>query len=795
MSPKESNKQVEPKDNNSDFERNGSKRNKNAPNQMDQGAHALDRMVALDKNFAVIEFSPEGYIKEANEVFQNAMGYKLDELVGQHHRIFCDEETREAASYSAFWQDLANGKSQIGDFKRVTKTGQVVWLYASYTPITDESGNVMKVIKFAQDITARKMENADFQGQIDAVGKSQAVIEFELDGTIISANENFLAAVGYEAAEVEGQHHSMFVEPEFAKSQEYKSLWAKLNKGRFDTGVYKRIGKGGKEIWIQASYNPIFDLEGKPCKVVKYATDVTQQRLQNADYEGKISAVSKAQAMIEFELDGTIVTANENFLSAMGYELEEIVGKHHRIFAEPEYAASDDYKDFWKRLNEGEFNSGQYKRISKSGEEVWIQASYNPIFDLNGKPCKVVKFASDVTETVKMAQITNMVEEAPLNMIMADRDLKISYANPASIKTLEKLEQYLSIKASELVGSSVDVFHQNLGASALSDPEKLPYQAMIDIGPELADLQASAIYDRAGDYLGPMITWEIITEKVKAKEREEKLMSDMSDTLKVVSQNAQSLGAASEELSSVASNMSENSNNTFELANNVAAGSEQVSANVANVATSAEEMSATAKEIAQHASDAAVVGASAVTEAEATSKTINSLGVSSQEIGEVVEVITSIAQQTNLLAFNATIEAARAGEAGRGFAVVANEVKELSKQTATATRDIRRKVDAIQTDASDSVSAIEKIREVINRINDNQNAIASAVEEQTATTNEIARNASEAASGSTDIATNITSVSEGTRVTADGAEQTLEAAKQLAVLASNLKEVVDRDAD
>ncbi len=793
MSPKDSNKQVEPKDDNSEFERNGSKRNKNGNSDLEQGAHALDRMVALDKNFAVIEFSPEGYIKEANEVFQNAMGYKLDELVGQHHRIFCDEETREAASYAAFWQDLANGRSQIGDFKRITKTGQVIWLYASYTPITDESGNVIKVIKFAQDITSRKMENADFQGQIDAVGKSQAVIEFELDGTIISANENFLGAVGYEAAEVVGQHHSMFVEPEFAKSQEYKNLWAKLNAGSFDSGVYKRIGKGGKEIWIQASYNPIFDLGGKPCKVVKYATDVTQQRLQNADYEGKISAVSKAQAMIEFELDGTIVTANENFLSAMGYELEEIVGKHHSMFAEPEYAASDEYKEFWKRLNKGEFNSGQYKRISKSGAEVWIQASYNPIFDLNGNPSKVVKFASDVTETVKMAQITNMVEEAPLNMVMANRDLEISYANPASIKTLEKLEQYLSIKASELVGSSVDVFHPNLGANALSDPKKLPYQAMIDIGPELADLQASAIYDRAGDYLGPMITWEIITEKVKAKEREEKMMSDMSDTIKIVSENAQSLGTASEELSSVASNMSENSNSTFELANNVAAGSEQVSANVANVATSAEEMSATAKEIAQHASDAAVVGASAVTEAEATSKTINSLGVSSQEIGEVVEVITSIAQQTNLLAFNATIEAARAGEAGRGFAVVANEVKELSKQTATATRDIRRKVDAIQTDASESVSAIEKIREVINRINDNQNAIASAVEEQTATTNEIARNASEAASGSTDIATNITSVSEGTRVTADGAEQTLEAAKQLAVLASNLKEVVDRE--
>ncbi len=668
MTPENPQKSAETVDCSDEFERKSAhSRSKAKP---ERRVEALDRLLAIDRNFAVIEFDADGVIQEANDLFLRTLGYSNDELVGQHHRIFCDEKTREDSSYAVFWQELGRGKAQIGDFKRIKKDGEAVWLYASYTPISDESGNVMKVIKFAQDITPRKLENANFQAQIDAVGKAQAVIEFELDGTV--------------------------------------------------------------------------------------------------------------------------VTANENFLSALGYQLEEIVGKHHRIFVDAEYAKSKEYQAFWKRLNDGEFNSGQFKRISKSGDVVWIEASYNPIFDLNGKPFKVVKFASVVTETVKMAQITNMVEEASLNMIMANRDLLITYANPASIRTLKMLEAHLSIKASEVVGASVDIFHENLGRNALSDPENLPYQEMINIGPEFVDLKASAIYDRAGDYMGPMITLEVITEKVAAQEREEKLMSEMSETLKIVAQNAQSLATASEELSSVASNMSENSNSTFELANNVAAGSEQVSSNVANVATSAEEMSATAKEIAKHASDAAVVGAAAVEEAAATSKTINSLGISSREIGEVVEVITSIAQQTNLLAFNATIEAARAGEAGRGFAVVANEVKELSKQTATATRDIRRKVDAIQTDASESVAAIEKIREVINRINDNQNAIATAVEEQTATTNEIARNAGEAAAGSTDIASNITSVSEGTRVTADGAEQTLQAAKALAVLASNLKEIVDR---
>jgi len=644
-----------------------------------------------------------------------------------------------------------------------------------------------------------RLEN-DSIGEIDQVGKLLAIeknfatIEFDPKGNILTANELFLGAMGYRLEEVEGEHHRMFCDEKTKKSKEYKKFWENLANGEAQIGEFLRYSKHGDQIWIHASYTPITNEDGETIKVIKFAQDITERKLQNADFEGKIGAVSKTQAIIEFELDGTIITANENFTDAMGYALEEIVGRHHRIFADPEYARSEEYEEFWKSLRDGEFKSGQYKRLAKDGSEVWIQASYNPILGADGKPVKVVKFATVVTEMVKMAQIKNMVEEAPVNMIMADRSLVITYANPTSIDTLRKIEQYLPVRAEEVVGSSIDIFHKNPShqRQLLADPKNLPYRAQINIGPEVADLLASAIFDSSGSYVGPMITWELVTDQIRAKEREDKLMSHMTDTLRVVAENAQSLSSSSEELSSVASTMSSNSNKTFELANNAAAGSEQVSANVASVAASAEEMSATAKEIAQHASDAAVVGAAAVEEAESTSKTINNLGISSQEVGEVVEVITSIAQQTNLLAFNATIEAARAGEAGRGFAVVANEVKELSKQTASATRDIRKRVERIQSDADESVTAIEKIREVINRINDNQNAIASAVEEQTATTNEIARNAGEAATGSTDISRNITEVTNGTRVTAEGSEQTLQAAKELAELATSLKDVVDR---
>ena len=238
----------------------------------------------------------------------------------------------------------------------------------------------------------------DVRAVVDALNKSQAVIEFNLDGTIITANENFLRAMGYSLEEVKGGHHSMFVEPAYKDSADYRDFWAKLNRGEFQAAQYRRFGKGGKEIWIEASYNPILGRNGRPYKVVKFATDISAQKAKFADLQGKVEAIGRSQAVIEFELDGTIITANQNFLTVMGYRLEEIKGKHHSMFAEPAFAASAEYREFWAKLNRGEYQAAQYKRLGKGGKEVWIEASYNPILDANGKPCKVVKFATDLTK-------------------------------------------------------------------------------------------------------------------------------------------------------------------------------------------------------------------------------------------------------------------------------------------------------------------------------------------------------------------------------------------------------------
>ncbi|MEZ5831833.1 MAG: PAS domain-containing methyl-accepting chemotaxis protein [Dongiaceae bacterium] len=247
--------------------------------------------------------------------------------------------------------------------------------------------------------------NGDIGAIVDALNKSQAVIEFKLDGTIITANENFLRAMGYALDEIKGRHHSMFVDPAYKDSAEYREFWARLNRGEFQAAQYRRFGKGGKEIWIEASYNPILGKNGKPYKVIKFATDISAQKAQFADLLGKVEAISRSQAVIEFELDGTIITANENFLAVMGYRLDEVKGRHHSMFVEPAHKASPEYKLFWEKLNRGEYQAAQYKRLGKNGKEVWIEASYNPIMDANGKPCKVVKFATDLTKR-KEANLT-----------------------------------------------------------------------------------------------------------------------------------------------------------------------------------------------------------------------------------------------------------------------------------------------------------------------------------------------------------------------------------------------------
>ena len=395
-------------------------------------SNALEgKLAALDRVQAVIEFAVDGTVITANENFLKTLGYTLDEIKGQHHRIFCDPAYTRTAEYEGFWTKLRRGEFGAGVYRRIGKNRNDIWIQASYNPIFDASGMVERIVKFATDVTAQKEISAEADGKLNAISKAQAMIEFKLDGTVFSANENFLKTLGYTMDEIRGYHHRMFCEQAYTQTPEYENFWAKLRRGEFDAGVYRRVGKNNKEVWIQASYNPILDANGKVSKIVKFATDITEQKNKAAEADVKLNAISKAQAMIEFALDGTVLTANENFLKTLGYSLDEIKGEHHRMFCESAYTQTSQYEGFWSKLRRGEFEAGSYRRVGKNSKEIWIQASYNPIFDANGRVSKVVKFATDITaQRQEQDELARLMAEVQETMgAVADGDLTRSIVN------------------------------------------------------------------------------------------------------------------------------------------------------------------------------------------------------------------------------------------------------------------------------------------------------------------------------------------------------------------------------
>lgn len=363
---------------------------------------ASQMLSSIDRSTGVVVFNPDGIIEHVNDKFVNIFGYLKSDLLHSHHSLLLFENDISSEDYKRFWNELKQGRFVSGEFRRRNKDGVETWISGSYNPIIDENGKVKKVIKFAVDITKQKKIGLDVHQKIQAIEKSNAVAEFDLNGNIISVNKAFCSIFSYDFEELEGHHHRKLLFHE-DDNLEYQSFWERLARGEYCKGEFRRKTRLGKEVWIRGSYNPIFDSKGKIYKFVKYALDVTQEKNLFREYEGRINAIDRSNAVIEFDINGNILRANENFLNIFDYAEVEIIGNHHRMFLLDEDKDSEDYLNFWKALARGEFRSDEFRRKTRQGHEVWIRGSYNPIFNSEGKVERVIKFALDVTEQKKIA--------------------------------------------------------------------------------------------------------------------------------------------------------------------------------------------------------------------------------------------------------------------------------------------------------------------------------------------------------------------------------------------------------
>jgi len=336
---------------------------------------------------------------------------------------------------------------------------------------------------------AKSLENESI---IHALDKSNARVEFDLNGNVLSANETFLSLMGYSLTEVLSKNHRDFVDDTYRVSKDYVEFWNKLRRGEYQSGQFKRITKNGREVWLEAAYNPILKPDGTPSKIVKYATDVTEEKERYLDLVGKYNAILKSQAVIEFKMDGTILTANDNFLKALGYDLGEIVGKHHGMFVDSDYRASQDYREFWEKLRRGDFLAAQYRRIGKGGREVWIEGSYNPIFDADGKPVKVVKFATDITKQIALLdQLKKLIDVnfAEIDQAVAQSTIETGTASSAAMQTSGNV-QLMAASAEEMAASITEISQSMTKSQMATDSA---FDQVVSAGDSAQRLSSAAV--------------------------------------------------------------------------------------------------------------------------------------------------------------------------------------------------------------------------------------------------------------------------------------------------------------
>lgn len=553
-----------------------------------------------------------------------------------------------------------------------------------------------------------------------------------------------------------------------------------------------------------------------------------------------VDALDRSMVRIEFMPDGTIVDVNQNFIRVMGYSLAELRGRHHSIFVDEATRSSLEYRDLWDQLRAGTFQSGEYRRIAKDGREVFLQATYNPVFDHRGKTIGVVKFAVDVTAAAearlagqKLQQLySQMVENTSVRLIVANREGTITYMNPASVEALRQLERFLPCRADEIVGQSFDIFHKRPEhqRSIVADPKNLPHRARFPLGDEWLDLTTSALRDHDGGFLGPLVTWEVITEQVRAKEKEQEqqrqlvvIKEDLEQKVKALVEvfTAASSGdltaeigfSGDDDMGLLAANarrmftdlrelvrqISEAADQQNEGARTIAESASGMSEGAQSQAASVEEMTAAVEQLinsidtisksafqsrlqAAETSSMAETGGVAVADAISA---MNLIQKSSEQINDIIQVIGDIASQTNLLALNAAIEAARAGQHGLGFAVVADEVRKLAERSSEAAKQITVLI-------KESTKRVHEGASLSSKVGQSLESIVAAVAKTAMGISAIAASTEQQTANAQEVKLAIRSVSQTTESNAASAEEMAASAEQLGAQAQGLRDLVKR---